>query len=156
MRIVTDIKASLVRYPDDRMAVVILANSAAARQGKIADLVAAHYLPALAAFRPPAIVDLDPAGTAQARKAMGELLAGRVPESLSASERGRFTLRWVTRIAAELRDVGPLRTVDVLGRGSEGDGWRARYRFLFENETVLVALNHDRDGLIEKLGISLE
>jgi hypothetical protein len=30
------------------------------------------------------------------------------------------------------------------------------YHFLFENETVLVALNQDHGGLIEQLGISLK
>ncbi|KFI09018.1 hypothetical protein JN27_00745 [Massilia sp. BSC265] len=149
-------KASLERYPDDRLTVVVLANSAAARQGKIAELIAAHYVPALAVPRAPAIADLDPAGTARARKAMGELLAGQIPEGLSASERGRYNQRWVTQIAAEFRDFGPLRTVEVLARSSEGNGKQARYRFLFENETVLVALHQDPKGLIERLGISLE
>lgn len=149
-------KSSLQRYPDDRLTVVVLANSAAARQGKIADLVAAHYVPALAATRAPAIADLDPAGTARARKAMEELLAGRIPEGLSASERGRYNQRWVTQIAAEFRDFGPLRAVEVLARSSERHGKQARYRFLFENETALVALHQDRGGLIERLGISLE
>lgn len=91
-------KAALQRYPDERLTVVVLANSAAARQGKIADLVAAHYVPALATPRSPAIADLDPAGTARARKAMEELLAGRIPDGLSASERGRYNQRWVTQI----------------------------------------------------------
>ncbi|MDK6077874.1 serine hydrolase domain-containing protein [Massilia varians] len=149
-------KAALQRYPDERLTIVVLANSAAARQGKIADLVAAHYVPALATPRSPAIADLDPAGTARARKAMEELLAGRIPDGLSASERGRYNQRWVTQIAAEFRDFGPLRAVEVLARGSEGDGKQARYRFLFENETALVAVHQDCDGLIERLGISLE
>ena len=149
-------KAALQRYPDERLTVVVLANSAAARQGRIADLVAAHYVPALATPHPPAIADLDPAGTVLARKAMEALLAGRVPDGLSASERGRFNQRWVTQIAAEFRDFGPLRSVEVLARGSEANGKQARYRFLFENETALVALHQDREGLIERLGISLE
>ena len=149
-------KASLQRYPDDRLTVVVLANSAAARQGKIADLAAAHYVPALATPRPPAIADLDPAGTALARKAMGELLAGRIPEGLAAGERGRYNQRWVTQIAAEFREYGPLRSVEVLARSSEGNGKQAHYRFLFENETALLALHQDRDGVIERLGIGLE
>ena len=149
-------KAALQRYPDERLTIVVLANSAAARQGKIADLVAAHYVPALATPRSPAIADLDPAGTARARKAMEELLAGRIPDGLSASERGRYNQRWVTQIAAEFRDFGALRTIEVLARSSEGDGKQARYRFLFENENALVALHQDRNGLIERLGISLE
>lgn len=149
-------KASLQRYPDDRLTVVVLANSAAARQGKIADLAAAHYVPALATPRPPAIADLDPAGTALARKAMGELLAGRIPEGLAAGERGRYNQRWVTQIAAEFREYGPLRSVEVLARSSEGNGKQAHYRFLFENETALLALHQDHHGLIERLGIGLE
>lgn len=149
-------KASLQRYPDDRLTVVVLANSVAARQGKIADLAAAHYVPALATPRPPAIADLDPAGTALARKAVGELLAGRIPEGLAASERGRYNQRWVTQLATEFRDYGPLRSVEVLARSSEGNGKQARYRFLSENETALLALHQDRDGVIERLGIGLE
>lgn len=149
-------KAILARYPDERLAVVVLANSAAARQGKIADMVAAHYVPALAAPRPAAIADLDPAGTARARKAVGELLAARIPEGLSAGERGRFTRHWVKQIAAEFRDFGALHSVEVLARSSEGTSKQARYRFLFEHETVLVALHLGRDGLIERLHLSLE
>jgi hypothetical protein len=44
----------------------------------------------------------------------------------------------------------------VLARSSEGNGKQARYRFLFENETVLVALDQDSNGLIKQLGVSLE
>lgn len=149
-------KAALARYPDDRLAVVVLANSAAARQGRIADMIAAHYVPALATPRPPAIADRAPADTAVARKVIGELAAGQIPAGLSESERGRFNQRWVTQIGTELRDYGPLREVDVLARSSENNGKQARYRFRFENETVLVALDQGHDGLIKQLGISLE
>lgn len=149
-------KSVILRYPDDRLSVIVLANSAAARQGRIADLVAAHYIPALAPVRPPAIADLDPAGTAVARKAIGALLAGRIPEGLSESERGRYNQRWVTQISAEFRDFGPLRSVELLERGSNAGSQQARYRFLFENETLLVALRQGRDGLVERLAISLE
>ncbi len=149
-------KTNITRYPDDRLTVIVLANSAAARQGKIADMVAAHYLPALAPVRAPAIADHDPATTTRARKAVAELLAGRVPEGLSEAERGRFHQRWVTQIAAEFREFGPLRSVELLAHSAEGSGRQARYRFLFENETLLVALHLGGDGSIERLGMSLE
>ena len=149
-------KAALARYPDDRLAVVVLTNSAAARQGKIADMIAAHYVPALATPRLPAIADRAPADTAGARKVIDELVAGQIPAGLSESERGRFNQRWVAQIATELRDYGPLRKIDVLARSSKGNSKQARYRFLFENETVLVALDRHPDGLIKQLGITLE
>lgn len=79
-----------------------------------------------------------------------------MPAGLSAAEGSRFTQRWVTQIAAEFRDFGALRSVELLARSSEAGGKQARYRFLFENETLLVALHQDSDGLIERLGISLE
>ncbi|QOY95625.1 beta-lactamase family protein [Massilia sp. UMI-21] len=149
-------KSVILRYPDDRLSVIVLANSAAARQGRIADLVAAHYVPALAPTRAPAIADGKPGSTARARRAIGELLAGRVPAGLSDSERGRFTQHWVTQIAAEFRDFGALQSVELLARSSEGARERARYRFLFENETMLVSLHLGANGLIERLGLSLE
>ncbi len=149
-------KSVILRYPDDRLSVIVLANSASARQGKIADLVAAHYLPGLAPVRPPAIPDLDQAATARARTVIDRLLAGQVPEGLSEAERGRYTQRWVTQIAAEFREFGALRSVELLARSREQGGEQARYRFLFKNETMLVALHQRADGVIERLGISLE
>lgn len=77
-----------------------------------------------------------------------------VRRRLRPGESGRAAWSRNTRLVVgggeELRNVG------VLARSSEGNGKQARYRFLFENETALVALHQDRDGLIERLGISLE
>ncbi|MCA1857389.1 beta-lactamase family protein [Massilia oculi] len=149
-------KAALVRYPDDRLSVIVLANSAAARQGKVADLVAAHYLPALAPVRAAAIADTEPARSARARKAIEQLIASQVPDGLSPQERGRYSPQWVAQIATEFRDFGALRTVELLGRSAEGGGRQGRYRFLFENETVLLTLHEGQNGLIERLAIGLE
>lgn len=146
-------KAAYQRYPDDRLSVIVLANSSVARQGKIADMIAAHYLPTLAQVRPPAIPDTDPASTAQARAVIGRFLAGQVPEGLSEQERGRFNQRWVTQLAREFRDYGALRSVEVLARGSEGSNRTARYRFLFENENLLVSMQLNGAGIIERLGM---
>ena len=84
------------------------------------------------------------------------MTACKYSTGLSAAESGRFTQRWVTQIAAEFRDFGALRSVELLARSSEGGGRQARYGFLFESESLRVALHQGGDGLIERLGISLE
>jgi CubicO group peptidase (beta-lactamase class C family) len=149
-------KAAYQRYPDNRLSVIVLANSSAARQGKIADMVAAHYVPALAPLRQPVIPDTDPTSTVQARAVIDQLLAGQVPVGLSEPERGRFNQRWVKQIARELSDYGALRSVEVLARGHEGSSRTARYRFVFENENLLLSLQLDDAGVIERLGMSPE
>ena len=149
-------KSLITRYVDDKLTVIVLANSANARQGKIADMIAAHYLPALAIVRPQPIEDTDPAITTRAREAMSRLAANEVPAGLSEKERARFTPRWVTIVSDELRDAGPLQTVDLLSRSSEGDSKHFRYRFTFKDETLIVSLQLGKAGMIDRLGISLE
>lgn len=149
-------KTVINRYLDDRLTVIVLANSSHARQGKIADMIAAHYVPALAVVRAAAIPDDDPAVTARARAALLQLAAREVPAGLSEAGRQRYTPQWIDNVARELEDAGTLERVELLARSGAGERRLFRYRFSFSNETLIVALTLGPDDALERLGLSLE
>src|SRR5690606_25440945 len=103
-----------------------------------------------------AIEDREPAVQARARDAIGRLARETLPDGLSETERARFTPRWIKIVADELRGAGPLRTVELLGRSDDGAGRHFRYRFSFQDETMIIALKLTEMGLIDRLGMSLE
>jgi D-alanyl-D-alanine carboxypeptidase len=149
-------KALITRYVDDDMTVIVLANSAVARVGKIGDMVAGHYVQALAPVRAKAIPDREPLLAAQAREAMARLAARQAPAQLSAKEAERFSPRWIGIVADEIANAGPLRSVELLDRREEGSIQTSRYRFLYRDVTMLVTLKRAPDGTIEWLGVGLE
>lgn len=149
-------KALMTRYVDDDMTVIVLANSAIARVGKIGDMVAAHYVPALAPVRAKAIPDREPMFAAQAREAMARLAARQAPAKLSAKEAERFTPRWIGILADEIANAGPLGAVELLERSQEGSTQTSRYRFLYRDVPMLVTVTRASDGTIERLGVGLE
>jgi len=149
-------KSVMTRYVDDGLAVIVLANGAGARTGKIGDLVATHYVPALATVRARAIPDTEPALTARAREAMARLAAGQAPVGLGAKEAQRYTARWIGIVAAEIGNAGPLDAVELLERRDEGPLRIARYRFRYCDETMIVSMTLAADDAIETFGIGLE
>lgn len=149
-------KSLMTRYVDDGLTVIVLANSAVTRVGKIADMAAGHYVPALAPVRAPAIADREPALTVQAREAMARLARGQAPAGLSDREAQRFTPRWIGIVAAEVANAGPLGAVEVLERGEKGALRTARYRFRYRDETMIVTVSLLANGSIDRLGIGLE
>jgi hypothetical protein len=149
-------KSIMNRYIDDRLTVIVLANSRNARQSKIANMVAAHYEPRLATVRAKAIPDTEPATMARAREAIRQLAQNTMPAGLSDSEKKRYTSSWIRAVADEINNAGPLRSVELLSRTGEGDSKRSRYRFTFDEETMVVTLAVGTSGSINSLGISLE
>ena len=149
-------KSLMTRYVDDGMTVIVLANGAGARTGKIGDLVAAHYVPALAPVRAKAIADTDPAVTARAREAMARLAGGQAPAGLSAKEAQRYTSRWIGIVAAEIGNAGPLQAVELLERRDEGLLRISRLRFRYRDETMIVSMTLAADNAIDLLAIGLE
>lgn len=149
-------KALITRYVDDDLTVIVLANSAIARVGRIGDLVAGHYVPALAPVRGQAVPDREPLLAAQAREAMARLAARQAPAKLSAREAERFTPRWIGIVADEIANAGPLGAVELLERSDEGTLQTSRYRFLYRDVPMLVTVKRAPDGTIDSLGIGLE
>lgn len=149
-------KAQLDRYVDDRLTVVVLANSSYARPSKISSLIVAHYLPALAVLPAKAIKDEEPAVTAQVRAVVDAIAAGRVPDRLSPSVAAMHTLEIVQRFSKEIRAWGPLGKLELLERKEEDGLRRYRYRFSFQHENLIANIAFGKGEQIERLIILAE
>ncbi len=146
-------KSHLSRFVDDRLTVIILANSAAAQPGKFSNMVTAHYVPALAFVPPRPIAETEPAVTVLVRAAVAGVAAGTVPASLTEKEAARLSPDAIKDMADTLRQSGPLQSVALLSRGKEGEPRRYRYRFTFKDDTMIVFAQLDKDDKIERFGI---
>jgi CubicO group peptidase (beta-lactamase class C family) len=149
-------KAELRRYVDDKLGIVVLANSAAARPGRFADIIAAHYQPALARKRAVPIADTEPAIQARARAVLEQLVAGRLPPGLDETLKERFSPDFLKLIAAEGREWGGLQAVDALARETDGEKRRYRYRFNYAAHAVLLTMGIGKNDQIDVLMLRLE
>jgi len=141
----------LYRFVDDKLSVVVLANSASARPGKLADLVAAHYLPALAVVPKAAIADTDPAVAERVRSMFASIADRKLPEGLSEKVAGNLSPEFLEMVAQDLRDWGPLRKVEALARSTDGEVRKYSYRLNYAGGTMLVDLSLGKGDKVEQL-----
>lgn len=146
-------KSYLSRFVDDKLTVIVLANSAAAQPWKISNMIAAHYVPALAFVPPAPIAQTEPGVTVLVRDAVARLSVGAVPTSLTEAEAAKMTPEVVKDMKETLRLSGPLQSVGLLSRGKDGEPRRYRYRFTFKDDTMIVIAQLDKDDKIERFGI---
>ena len=149
-------RSYLCRYVDDKLTVVILANSDSARPSRFAGMVAGHYVPAL--IDPPvkAIADHDPAVTARVREIAVRLTAGEMPAGLSPEVQAKFSPQTLTRVAGFMKEIGALRSVELLANKEEEQGRSFRYRFNYAGETMIANLTIGKDGEVGKYSFSPE
>ncbi len=145
-------RTQLSRYLDDKLTVIVLANSTTARPSKYADMVAAHYAPALFDAPPKAIADTSPELTAQVRALMASLGAGKLPAGLAPELAARFTPAHLAYQTERSIEKGPLQKVELLSSKPEEAGRSLRYRFTYANDTMLVSVLVDQAGQFRQMG----
>lgn len=149
-------KAFLARYPDDKLSVAVLANSASARPNRFADIVAAHYVPELAVKKAVAIADAQPAVTARLRQLIEGLRAGTAPSGTTAKVAAAYTPEWIKRVSEALADWGQLRSIELISVKTDGELQRSDYRVILEREALRVGLGLDQAGQIAALNLRPE
>jgi D-alanyl-D-alanine carboxypeptidase len=149
-------RAQLCRYVDDKLTVIVLANSDSARPMKFANMVAAHYVPGLIDAPPKPIADLDPALTARTRAAMDSLAAGTLPGNVTEEMSVKLTPALIKQVKEALHEAGTLRSVALLSLEQAENGRKLRYRFSYDKETLLVSAQVDKSGKFERLNFSPE
>lgn len=143
-------RSVISRFVDDRLTVIVLANSSAAPVEKIAGQVARHYLPALVQ---PAIADTEPAVTARVRGILAHFERGAPPPGLSKRAKGVFSPQFMGWVLEDMRGFGKLVAVEPLERRTKPGARLHVYRTRFENDTVLMRLVINGSNEIE--GIEL-
>jgi CubicO group peptidase (beta-lactamase class C family) len=148
--------AYIVRYPDDRLSVVVLTNRAGVNPGAIANRVAEMYLPTLKPKDPP-----PPAPEPKVTELVQTVLKEIADNKLS---KDRFTpemwdaLNTSNRagVSGLVRALGPVQEIKILEKNMVGDERIYRIRVSFAQEKVTVLLTLTKDDKISGLLLSPE
>jgi CubicO group peptidase (beta-lactamase class C family) len=144
----------IARYVDDRLTVVVLTNLGAARASpaKIAHHIGGLYEPALMPPELKPIEDKEPRVTALFRSFLEQMAAGKAdPADFAPSYRGVLFPTDILDWASGFRELGELKSVELLGRKEENGLRRYTYRATCSEGAVVLRLALDPDNKIVEL-----
>lgn len=144
----TGFTSFLAIYPEDRLAVVVLLNRTGLDPSQIARLVASVYLPELAPQPEKAVADADPKTTAFLREIIEKTIQSGLDESWFTPEMWKNVVLRREEINADAKTLGAFKSLELLSQTGSGDQRTSRYRAVFANSTLSIALRLDANGKI--------
>src|SRR5580704_16152504 len=150
---------AISRYVDDKLTVVVLTNLDAghSQPGKIAHTVAGLYVPALmpAVIKP--IEDKEPQTTLLVRNLLQEFASAKAnPDQFTPELRAKLFPGAVEGMSGYLKELGPLKSLDLIKRSNEGEQRSYEYRATYESMELLLSLQLTTDNKIAALDFSQE
>jgi CubicO group peptidase (beta-lactamase class C family) len=147
------------RYVDDKLTVVVLTNLDAghAQPGKIAHTVAGLYVPALMPTEIKPIEDKEPHTTLLVRNLLQEIASGKAnPDRFTPELRAKLFPETIDGISGYLKELGSLKSLELIKRGDEGERRSYQYRATYENVELFLSLQLTKDNKIAVLDFSQE
>lgn len=143
--------ASYRRFPDDGLAVIVLANSNTPDPHRLSRKIATLYIPDVKIFPPAAVPDTAPALTA----ALIKLLDGddTIPAQIMTPAMQKvWSKDQVAEFSKELRGYGPRTLIEPIGMDKEA----AVYRVKYGKTVLIITLVLDEKGLVQGSGVEEE
>lgn len=139
----TGFVSNLILFPDDALAVVVLANSTSANTGTLSRRIAGVFNPSLAPKPAQPIEDKEPKVTALLRDCIARAGEGKLEAGMFTPEMWKVVVEQQAGMKQTLAAVGALKSLDLLSRNESGGLRSYRYRATFASETmtITVALN---------------
>jgi hypothetical protein len=147
------------RYVDDKLTVVVLTNldSAHAQPGKIAHTVAGLYLPVLMPAEIKPIEDKEPQTTQLVQSLLQGIASGKTDQGLFTTElRAKLFPDEIEGMSGYLKELGPLKSLDLIKRGEEEGQRTYQYRANYEHMCLFLSLQLTKDNQIAVLDFSQE
>ncbi len=147
----------IARYVDDKLTVVVLTNLDAghARPNKIAHDIAGLYVPALKPVEAKPIEDKEPQTTMLLRNLLQEIADGKAdPNRFTPELRAKLFPEQIQGASDYLKELGPLKSLDLIKRGEEGERRAYQYRATYESMALFVSLQLTKDNKIAVLDFS--
>ena len=147
----------IVRYLDDRLTIMILANSNRVHPGRIAQAVAGMYVPGLAEREVSTpIPDREPQFTAVVYNLF------RKPDTMDVNPE-LFTKEYQPKVRALLRvmldhlnSIGPVVSVEMVGYDNIADGTITQYRIHSKAGSSIATITRTKAGQIAGIVIGME
>jgi len=147
-------RCHILRYPDDSISVVVLANADSARPEQFAHVIAGIVNPALVLPKLVAIEDKQPELARRLRAFFDQIAAGRdVKEQLSPRLAERLSPEVRGNVAAQFKPVWPPDRMTLVSRTEKDGGTVSRYRIEKGNESRIVRFGLGADGKVATIGI---
>jgi len=147
-------RCHILRYPDDSVSVVVLANSDSASPEQFAHVIAGIVNPAVELPKLVAIEDKQPELARRLSAFLGQVASGKVDkDQVSPRLAGLLTPEVIETVAGELKPVWPADALTLVSR-KENDGITvSRYRIVKGNESRIVRFGLGADGKVATVGI---
>lgn len=146
----------LARFPDEKLTVIVLANTEGGHAGPIARKIAGQFVPGLAEKAEEPIADEDASTTERLRGMFEGALKGELDEGLFTDEAKKRLVPRIKDDEGRLRSLGALKAFQLLERKEGAGGLRLRYRAVLEHETLKVSFSLDKDGKIQGAALQPE
>ena len=143
--------SSLMLYPDDRLAVMILTNRSNVKAARIARKVAGLYIPALTPKPETPIADTEPETTAFLRKVIATTITSGLEAKWFTPELWQGLESQKGDIQTQARAYGKLESLELLSRSGSRDNRKSRYRATFANGVLIITLTLNQEGKITNL-----
>jgi len=146
-------RCHILRYPDDSVSVVVLANSDSASPQQFAHVIAGIVNPALELPILVAIEDKQPELARRLGALLDQIAAGKdVRDQLSPKLAALFTPDIVEYVVREVKPIWPSDKMTLVSR-KESDGITvSRYRIVKRNESRIVRFGLGTDGKVATIG----
>jgi CubicO group peptidase (beta-lactamase class C family) len=142
------------RYLDDKLTIIVLANSDFANAQALARGIAQTYLPDLAPQPEKALVDADPKIAERMRKLLRDTMENKLDLTQFTDEARPRIQEGVKGAQQLLKSLGALQKVEIV-RKEERDGLQfSHFRLVFERDTLRGLLGIDKEGKIAAIGLS--
>ncbi|HNJ42788.1 MAG TPA: serine hydrolase, partial [Acidobacteriota bacterium] len=148
-------RTEFMRFPGEKLAVIVLTNQDSANPMKIASLVANTVLPNLK-YRP--IKDTDPAFSATVKKLLESWADGTVDSSIFTPGCWKvFEPRFKNPNAIKgFKNLGPMTGLSLVESRQTGDFRVTRHRITFASQTQLIQIVRTKAGLITDMRLENE
>jgi D-alanyl-D-alanine carboxypeptidase len=143
---------TLLRYPDDRLTVVVLCNQTSAPSRAMARKIASFYLPALSYERDKGIEDKDPQTTERLKGVLIAAAEGKVDSSLFSPQAQAEIVPFIQRVGPNyLRPLGAMTAFVLLETREEKESRVYRYRAIYKDSSLLWTFALTKEGKISSL-----
>ncbi|PSL46363.1 CubicO group peptidase (beta-lactamase class C family) [Chitinophaga niastensis] len=137
--------AAIERYPDDRLTVIVLANTASANPVKMARHIAGYHMPALKPMTEKPIVDTEPHITIKVKA----LINGSIKSSIDTNLLSDHLIKNVNKedINSFFRDLTVAEKINdiiLIDRSVNGDKRRYSYRLDYEDDNTTLIVVFDK------------
>lgn len=142
-------ETTIKRYPEKKLAVIVLANLRGANTNKIATAIMKLYQPELIIPRLKAIKDNEPKVIALVKDFVVKLIDNKLTPDLFTPEFGERFIPRSGRASAHLKSLGKFMGIELLNRKELPDASKVHhYRILFSNEPEELLITITKDNKI--------